>query len=586
MDGFYGKIVVIDLTKKQSTIETIPDRIYEAYLGGKGLSSYLLYHMNPAGIDPMASDNHLIFATGPATGSRIWGGSRYGVFTKSPLTGIYAESYSGGRVPEAMDAAGFDAVVIKGKSPEPLILRITPDKIDFLPADDVWGMETFATEDVLKERFFSSDYKKSGSVVIGPAAENGVRFAIISNDYWRCAGRTGVGTVMGSKRLKAVIFQGSRSRSLHDPDAVNRMAKKMAQECKNHPGVQAYKSKGTPMMVDILNNVNGFPTKYWQQGSCPHQKDINADALHHRCKVTPKSCARCFMACGRMTEVIEGRHKGMRIEGPEYETIYAFGGLCMVESIEEIIYLNDLCDRLGMDTITAGNLCAFAIEASQHKKIDIDLKYGDVDAIATLLRQISMRQGIGDTLSQGIRHAAQTWGLEDIAVHVKGMEPAGYDPRALKGMGLAYAVSDRGACHLRTTFYKPELAGLIDPHQIEGKAEMLIDFEDRLTLFDTLILCRFYRDLYDWDGLGEMIKSITGIHSDKAALKYIAAAVADVVRKFNIREGMSMEDDQLPKPFYEIMKGTNLQISESQMAFMLRDYYHLRGWNLLGVPKS
>ena len=188
-----------------------------------------------------------------------------------------------------------------------------------------------------------------------------------------------------------------------------------------------------------------------------------------------------------------------KLEGPEYETIYAFGGLCLIDSIEEIAYLNDICDRLGMDTISAGNLCAFTIEAVRRGKVVHDIDYGDVDAIAHLLGLIAKREGVGDILARGIKYAAAKWGLEEIAVHVKGMEPPGYDPRALKGMGLAYAASDRGACHLRSTFYKPELSGMIKPDQIEGKAELFLEFEHRLTLFDTLIFCRFYRDFYPWE---------------------------------------------------------------------------------------
>ncbi len=585
MNGFYGKIAIIDLTAGTYALESLPDNIYATYLGGKGLASYLLYELNPPGVDPLADENHLIFATGPATGGRVWGGSRYGVFTKSPQTGVYAESYSGGRVPEAIDAAGCDALVIRGRSAVPVILRVSPGHVEFLPAADIWGMETYATEDAVKAQYFSAEYKRNGSVVIGPAAENGVRFSIIANDYWRCAGRAGVGTVMGHKRLKAIVFQGDRTRPVHDAQAAKSLFKNTGQASKTNAGVQAYKAKGTPMMVDILNNAKGFPTKYWQQGDCPHREEINADALHTQCEVTPKSCARCFMACGRMTTVRQGRHAGLRLEGPEYETIYAFGGLCMVASIEEIIYLNDICDRLGMDTITAGNLCALAIEAAARNKIGADLHYGDVDAIAALLQAIARREGLGAVLARGIRHAARTWGLEEIAVHVKGMEPAGYDPRALKGMGLAYAVSDRGACHLRTTFYKPELSGMIPPDCIEGKAELLIDFEDRLTLFDTLILCRFYRDLYGWEELGELIQALTGVAADKNTLGKIAADVTDIVRRFNIREGVRPEDDRLPRQFHKTMRGTGLILKESELATMVGDYYRLRGWSKDGIPE-
>jgi aldehyde:ferredoxin oxidoreductase len=290
------------------------------------------------------------------------------------------------------------------------------------------------------------------------------------------------------------------------------------------------------------------------------------------------------MACGRMSTVKKGRHAGLKLEGPEYETLYVFGGLCMIESIEEIIYLNDICDRQGMDTITAGNLCAFAIEASRRGKISETLDYGDADAVADLLYKIARREGIGEILAEGIRPAAKAWGLEDIAVHVKGMEPAGYDPRVLKGMGLAYATSDRGACHLRTTFYKPELAGMIDPNQIEGKAELFIDFEDRLTLFDTLVLCRFYRDLYPWEELSQIIGSLTGVAATKENLRKIAADISTLVRRFNLREGMSSEDERLPKQLHKKIEATGQVITEEELNVMLFDYYRLRGWDENGIP--
>jgi aldehyde:ferredoxin oxidoreductase len=357
-------------------------------------------------------------------------------------------------------------------------------------------------------------------------------------------------------------------------------------EAKDNPGVKAYKSMGTPMMVKILNSANAFPTRYWQDGSFENWEKISADALHERCDVKPHACLRCMMACGRMTTVVRGRHAGLKLEGPEYETIYAFGGLCMIDQIEEIVFLNDICDRLGMDTITAGNLCAFAIEAARRGKIKDRIDYGDVDAIADLLEKIARREGIGDTLAQGIRFAARAWGLEDIAVHVKGMEPAGYDPRVLKGMGLAYATSDRGACHLRATFYKPELAGLIPPDQIEGKAEMFIDFEDRLTLFDALILCRFYRDLYPWEMLEEMIGAVTGLEADKQKLATIAADIRTQVRRFNIREGLTLEDDVLSKGLYKSLSKTGAHITEQELNQMIQDYYRLRGWDGDGKPTS
>jgi aldehyde:ferredoxin oxidoreductase len=286
------------------------------------------------------------------------------------------------------------------------------------------------------------------------------------------------------------------------------------------------------------------------------------------------------MACGKISEVKEGEHKGLRIMGPEYETIYAFGGLCMVKSIEEIIYLNDLCDRLGMDTITAGNLAAFAIEASKRKRIEDKLDYGDVDGIADILIKIAYRRGVGRILSEGVRHAAAVWGMEEEAIHVKGLEPAGFDPRVLKGMGLAYATSDRGACHLRATFYKSELSGQINPDQVKGKAKLFIDYEDKMTLFDALILCRFYRDLITWKDLQGIIKSACGLSLNKRNLKAMASEIINLARTFNQREGVTKKDDKLPRRFFrEVLQETGKTIQPTDLEVMLKEYYQLRGWH-------
>ena len=250
------------------------------------------------------------------------------------------------------------------------------------------------------------------------------------------------------------------------------------------------------------------------------------------------------------------------------------------------MYLNDICDRLGMDTITAGNLAAFTIEAARQKRIDLKIDYGDVDGIARLLEDIARRKGIGAVLADGIRSAAKAWSMEDQAIHVKGLEPAGYDPRVLKGMGLAYGSSDRGACHLRATFYKPELAKMIDPNQIEGKAAMFAEWEDRLTVFDTLILCRFYRDLYQWEELSTIIEGTTGLRLDKNGMRAIAANVTNETRRFNVREGLTPEDDHLPQRFHTEALQPGQVISRNDMKTLLKEYYENRGWNEEGIPPA
>ena len=586
MHGFYNRILSVNLTTRESIIEEIDDALLEKNMGGKGLATRLLLDRNPPGVDPLHPENLLIFATGPFCGGRLWGGSRFGVFTKSPLTGLYAESYSGGKVPEAIDATGFDAIILRGRAEQPTALTITPGGAIFHDALPLWGLETFTAEEEALKRFSTDNknYGKAGAVTIGPAGENLVRYAIIANDKWRCAGRAGVGAVMGSKFIKAIVFQGDKKRQYANPDGIAAYAKDFSSRNLEHPGVKAYRKMGTTMMVALMNNVGAFPARYWNQGSVDHWEKISGETYHEEHDIKPHSCAKCFMACGRMARLTKGRHKDLKLEGPEYETIYSFGGLCMIEEMEEVAYLNDLCDRLGMDTITAGNLCGLLMEARDKGRLSYDIQYGNSDQTAALIEKISAREDIGDLLAHGIIATARELQLEDLAIHVKGMEPAGYDPRVLKGMGLTFGTSPRGACHLRTTFYKPELSGIIPPDQIENKAELLIDYEDRLNIFDTMILCRFYRDLYTWDEFLSVIPHLTGQEIDLETLKKQAAHISTMTRLFNIREGWQPEMDRLPKRLHKEALPSGQKLTSEEMEIMLGEYNRLRGWDPTGFP--
>jgi RNase adaptor protein for sRNA GlmZ degradation len=372
----------------------------------------------------------------------------------------------------------------------------------------------------------------------------------------------------------------------HDKD-IKEFTKKTLQQAKNDAGVKAYRDFGTPMLVSINNSIKGFPSKYWHQGTFDGWEKINAETMKDVLNTIPKACPKCFMACGKLSEVIDGRHKGLKIEGPEYETIYAFGGLCLIDDIREIAYLNDLCDNLGMDTITTGNLVAFTMEACELGKIDYKIKYGDADKAAELIQMIAFRKDIGNILAEGIKYAAEIWDMEKIAIHVKGLEPAGYEPRILKGMSLAYATSPRGACHLRSTFYKAELAGLIDKNQIEGKANLFIEFENRLVIHDCLILCRFYRDLYMWDELGEIIYITTGLKLNRKELEDIAANVINLTRYFNQKCGLSKKDDTLPARFFNesLNEGKDF-LKREDFEKMLSEYYMLRKWDENGLLRE
>jgi len=575
MKGFFNQLLRINLSKQKFTVEPIPESILRSYLGGKGLGSYLLLKENPPRIDPFSPQNRIIFTLGPLADTPFYGSSRYAVFTKSPQTGIYSESYSGGKITLSFSRTGYDAIIIEGKSSDPIFLEISDKEVLFHPASDLWGKETYEAEEAILKKVGED----SSALVIGPAGENLTKFAVILSEHWRSFGRAGIGAVMGSKKLKGIVFHGKKHRKVADPSSLKRLAQVFRDRVSDQSIVSMYKKYGTPMLVSIMNTIGAFPTQYWSKGTVEDWEGISAESLLERCNVVSSACPRCFMACGKISEVKEGRHRGLRIMGPQYETIYAFGGLCMVKSIEEIIYLNDLCDRLGMDTITAGNLAAFAIEAAKRKKLKENLQYGDVDGIAEILTKIAYRKGVGRILSEGVRHAAKVWGMEERAIHVKGLEPAGFDPRVLKGMGLAYATSDRGACHLRATFYKSELSGQIDPDQIKGKAKLFVDYEDKMTLFDALILCRFYRDLITWKDLQEIVKSASNLSLKKKELKAMASEIINLARTFNQQEGVTKKEDKLPRRFFrEVIQGTGKTIRSEDLDFMLKEYYQLRGW--------
>lgn len=585
MHGFFNMALRVNVSQQSFEMHIVNDSVLRRNLGGKGLATHLLLQHNPPGVDPLSPENNLIFANGATAGTPIWGSSRYGVYTKSPQTGYYSESYAGGKVADRISSTGFDAIMFHGAAEEPVWIEVFEDSVTFHSAAHLWGKSTYETEDYIKEwiKENRSGSGKCGVVCIGPAGESLVSFAVIENDYWRSAGRTGVGTVMGAKKIKGIAFRGDRKKEIANPEMVRAFNRGMSERSKEDAGVKAYKKNGTPMLVDIMNHVGGFPSRYWRKGTSEHVENINATALHERCEVKTSACSKCFIACGRLATVKQGPHTGLTVEGPEYETIYAFGGLCEVDNIEDIIYLNDLCDRLGMDTISAGNLAALTIEAVRQKIVDYDIDYGDTAAIARLLEDISGRRGIGDILAQGIKTVARAWGMEDQAIHVKGLEPAGYDPRVLKGMGLAYGSSARGACHLRATFYKPELAGMVDPEEIEGKAATFVQWEDRLTIFDTFVLCRFFRDLYQWDELATIIEGVTGLALSQEEMQKIAQTITDDTRRFNLQEGLTIQDDHLPKRLYkELLPETEKGITVEQMELLLREYYLARGWDSEG----
>jgi len=576
MDGFFNTVLHIDLTDRSFREEAIDDEVYRKYLGGKGIATYLLLNNTDAGVDPLSPDNVIIFPTGPVMDTKVFGSSRFSVITKSPLTGIYGEAYAGGKVAGPLSRTGYDAIVIKGASTDPLYLEITHNKVVFHDAAHLWGCDTYDAEDAIRKEVGVAEAEV---VVIGPAAENLVKFGIIANNYWRSLSRTGPGTVMGSKKIKGIAFYGDERRKVAHPELLDELWEETKKRSKDDPRIPRYVKEGTLQSVTLTNEAGAFPSKYWTMGTYDKWKNLNINGLREKCKVRAVACPKCFIACANLSEVEVGRHKGLKIEGPEFATVNAFGGQCLIDDITEVAYLNDICDRLGMDTVSAGNIVAFAIEAAKRKPIGLTLDYGDVDGIADLLHKIARREGIGAILAEGVRHAAGEWGLDDLAIHVKGLEVSDYEPRVLKGMALAYAISDRGACNLRSTVYAAELAGKIEPETVDGKAEEVVDLEDQHALFDALILCRFFRGLYHWEHIGRIIHATTGMDLDKGQLQEIASNIANLTREFNLREGMTAAADTLPRRFFtEKLEDSGKGITEDEFLQMRSEYYALRGW--------
>jgi aldehyde:ferredoxin oxidoreductase len=583
------KILRINLSRKKFSKEEVEGKLTSDFIGGKGLGTWFLYNEVGGKVEPLSPSNKLIFAVGPATGTSYPTANRYGVFFKSPLTGIYGESYSGGHVAHRMRATGSEVFIIEGRASRRTYLVVNEKGVEFRDARDLWGLDTFATDDAIRRELGN---RNLGVVCIGPAGENLVRFALIQNDYWRSAGRGGCGAVMGSKKLKAIAFQGDKEPEIHNEALFDEVVDESLKAIRESKGTSTYREYGTLGMVDVVNEAGVFPVRYWSKGVSAHREKLNGTAMRERVLVSSRACWNCPIACGKLCEVRGGEHKGLRVEGPEYETIYAFGGLCDIGDIEPVMVINDYCDRAGIDTITAGNVVAFAIEAEKRGKLKtgLGMDYGDPKKVMQLLKMITVRQGVGDILAEGVRRASKMLHLPELDITVKGLEPAGYDPRGVIGMGLSYAVSCRGACHLRSTVQVQELRGMIDRFGYDQKPQYVVDFENRYVIFDSLIICRFIRDIATWERLPTILRALTGADLTVGQLKETANKIVTLARLFNIREGITASDDDLPLRFFQDalpQGGSQGKIVEKpKFTEMVKQYYTLRGWGAEGMPES
>lgn len=600
MYGYAGRILRVNLSDGSIETSVLPETLIENYLGGKGFGRYLLSEETKPGIDPLGPDNKLIFTVGPAAGTILPTATRFMVTARSPLTGAAVDSYCGGSWGHALKLAGYDVVIIAGMSRTPIMLIVDNDRIRIEPVSDLWGKDVYQTEDLLRKQL--GDNSSWKIVSIGPAGENKVRYAAIAHNKYRHLGRSGAGAVMGSKNLKAIAVRGTNRPQVYNESELKSYVKELNCRIKKHPATgHNYPVEGTPVMVAVANAAGTFPSKNWQNGEVPHVEKIDSDALA-RTRIRQGRCLGCTIGCAHISRIEHPKFGLIEIDGPEYETIYAFGGLCMVDNIEDIIALNSICDQLGLDTISCGATVAFAMEAYERGDLELQepLNWGDTERIAGLIEDIAYCRRDGVLLAEGSARVAKKIGV-DYAVHVKGLEPAGYDPRGLKSMALTYAVSSRGATHLTTNAYSRDISGKPRPHEVFGqevslsrlaidyKADLVYNMMNFNTIADCFILCRFLnRDLMTWEEYSEIIYLITGRTYTVENLETVSERINTLNRLYNQREGFTKTDDFLPTRWSRGIRNGNSQgayVSSVEMEQMLLEYYTLRGWDENGVPK-
>lgn len=595
MKGICGKLLDIDLSSGKTKEIAISDAIAKKYIGGRGLGARLLYDLLPPKTDPLSPENILIFLTGPFTGSMAPGSSKFVVVTKSPLTGGWCDSYSSGRISLELKRAGYDGLVIRGRANSPCYLQIGDGKAEIRDAGPLWGMDSFAAETALK----ALPGNAAGAVSsIGPAGEKLCSYACINSEFYRQAARGGVGAVMGAKRLKAIIVRGSKNVEYHDHNRVVELNRANYERARVSQVFQARSKYGTPLTLNFTHTGGILPTKNFQYGTWDRALGkIDSVGVYKSVK-KHKSCQSCFVHCSLITEVAEGKYKGTTVEGPEYETLGMFGSNLLIDSLPTIIQANVLCDKLGLDTISAGNVIGFAMECVEKgllsaRELDgLELNFGDDEACLAAIEMIAGRRGFGDILAQGVRAAAAHigGGSASFAMQVKGLEFPAYDPRGAFGSGLSYAVSPRGACHRRAWPPAKEILGGVPPYTVEGKGEMIRDLYRENCIFHSLLVCDMPAKFIPLtlDDYACYYEAVTGAAISQEDFRMMAGRTETLIRMFNNREGFTRADDTLPdRTLHEPLPdgpGRGQCIGDENLNRMIDDFYSSQGWDAAGVP--
>ena len=589
--GYTGKILDVDLTSAIVSEAELDRSLAEDYMGGKGFGAKILYDQLPPGCEPLSADNILVFATGPLTGTFAPSSGRFEVCTKSPATGLWLDSNCGGYFGPELKFAGYDMVIIRGKAAKPMLLVIDDNKFELKPADDLWGTDTITTHRQIKDSF-GKDFKVA---CIGPAGEKGVLFAGIISEY-RALGRGGAGAVMGSKNLKAIAVRGSGGIAIFDPDIFMKTCRESFNELANSTDTGGGRQKyGTNVILSLMDEVGLHPVRNFQKGKFEGAASVNEEAIEAH-YVRNKACFGCPIYCSKIAEVKEGKYKGSFTEGPEYENVWAFGANCENVDVAAIIQAEYLCDYYGLDAITAGNVIGFLMECVekgllQESDIDFPMAFGNDESIINAIHLIGKGQGPGKLWGQGVKKLAeQIEGAQDLAMHVKGLELPAYDPRGSTGMALAYATSDRGGCHLRSWPIGDELLvteGRMDLVSLEFKAELVKTQQDLFCMVNCSGMCLFATFAVNLKQITPFLHAATGleVYSSSEEVMKTGERVNNLVRLFNIREGLTRDMDTLPKRFFsEPLKEGPSRGRVVELDQLMEEYYMVRGWKSDGVP--
>lgn len=599
MSCWAGNLLYVDLSRNEIKKEEIKREIYKNYLGGDGFGAYFLNKFVDGNTDPLGRENALILAPGLLVGTPAPTAGKSEFFGKSPQTNGWGEGAMGGSIGLALKQAGYDVLIIKGKCEKPSYLFIDNDNVEIMDAQHLWGKTTRETEEEIKKMD-----RDCSVACIGIGGENLVRFAIISSDD-RQAGRGGLGAVMGSKKLKAIAIRGDKDIGLHDPEETLKLTHEWYEKMINSQAFKEDALYGSGEFLEWMNRERGtFPTRNWREGVFDQRQKIDPYYWAPKYSIKNKACIQCVKPCGKMFVIKEGKYKGTKLDGVEYETLFSLGGNCGNPDIESVAKANELCDLYGIDTISTGGCIGFAMDLYENRiltKYDtdgIDLRFGNPDAVVEMVEKIARREGLGDILAEGVKRAAEKIGkgAEKYAFHVRGLEPPAYDVRGIKGMGLAFITSPRGACHLRSGAYALELVGKfwkydnVDRFSARNKGREIADMENFMAVYDALGVCKFSRGFFLLEGFREILSACSGLDYGEDDLLKIGERICNLKHLFNLKCGWKKEDAKLPpKVRIPIPEGASKgsYISEDEEKEMIEDYLKARGWKRNGeIPQK